>query len=83
MYIYSQADLVRVMKSSGKPKTEWQPEVATLLKLKADLAAAQKAAAAQAQSTPVTVGTSETVTTLQAAVDKQVKSISFSSSFYY
>ncbi|KAK3927898.1 Methionine--tRNA ligase, cytoplasmic [Frankliniella fusca] len=70
--VEKQANLVREMKSSGKPKTEWQPEVATLLKLKADLAAAQKAAQDQTQPTTATAaGSSETVQVLQAAVDKQ------------
>ncbi len=36
------------MKGAGKPKSEWQPHVAALLQLKADLAAAQKAAGTDA-----------------------------------
>lgn len=67
-----QANLVRELKSAGKPKAEWQPQVATLLQLKSDLAAAQKIAQDQAQSKSVPAGgTSETLQSLQAAVDKQ------------
>lgn len=63
------------MKSAGKPKSEWQPHVATLLQLKADLASAQKAAP---QTSPANVAVSSDssqsaqVVDLEDAIKKQV-----------
>ncbi|XP_034242379.1 methionine--tRNA ligase, cytoplasmic [Thrips palmi] len=71
-----QANLVREMKGSGKPKAEWQPHVSALLQLKADLAAAQKAAESQSTSAPSTASSSEAaqpaqIAELEEAVKKQ------------
>lgn len=78
--IIFQANLVREMKGSGKPKAEWQPHVSALLQLKADLAAAQKAAESQKTSAPSTASSSETaqpaqIAELEEAVKKQVTPI--------
>ncbi|XP_017768839.1 PREDICTED: methionine--tRNA ligase, cytoplasmic [Nicrophorus vespilloides] len=64
--IQEQGDKVRVLKSSGSPKTTWQPEVAILLDLKKKLEAAQKAVPASA---PTSV--SGDVATLEKAVQEQ------------
>lgn len=62
------------MKGSGKPKSEWQPHVSALLQLKADLAAAQKAAEAQSSSAPSTTSSAQPaqVAELEEAIKKQV-----------
>lgn len=43
--VTKQGDLVRQLKSSGVPRTEWQPQVNVLLELKKQLAAAQQLSA--------------------------------------
>lgn len=53
-FMLFQAGLVREMKAAKLPKAEWQPHVTALLQLKADLAAAQKAAEAASSSASAT-----------------------------
>lgn len=50
--VAAQGDLVRKLKTSGKEKAEWQPEVAVLLDLKKKLATAQANAKEAGVSAP-------------------------------
>lgn len=72
-----QALLVREMKGAGKPRSEWQPHLTTLLQLKADLTAAQKTAESQVQTDPATSTSEATASSgsqiaeLEEAIKKQ------------
>ncbi|RZF48248.1 hypothetical protein LSTR_LSTR006215 [Laodelphax striatellus] len=70
--VAEQGDLVRKVKSSGVPKSEWQPHVDVLLSLKKQLAEAEK----QSQSTnsitdSSVVGPAESVKDLEEKITKQ------------
>jgi methionyl-tRNA synthetase len=65
-----QGEKVRLLKSSSKEKSVWQPEVTKLLDLKKQLAEAEKSAAAAPPPKPQQEG-SEDVASLEAAVAAQ------------
>ena len=62
---------MRLLKSSSKDKSVWQPEVTKLLDLKKQLAEAEKSAAAAPPAKPAQQEVPEDVASLEAAVAAQ------------
>ncbi|KAJ9599356.1 hypothetical protein L9F63_010177, partial [Diploptera punctata] len=72
--VTQQAELVRMLKTSGAARSIWQPHVAVLLELKQQLAAVQgiDAAAAASNSNGLQVANPAEVARLEAEIAKQV-----------